>query len=114
MEKKLTIAEAKELSIKKWENIVKYNGSDDNLLDEVPEVRELLGHCGFCEYANQNSTESEKHGSNICNNCPIKIQHGNDCVILAWGDWYWSNSAKKAVEMLNYIKDIKTEEDENT
>ncbi len=61
----LTRKKAKELSIKKWEFIVKHNGSEFKfiLVKEIPELKDLEAKCGYCEKYFDN-----KH----CNYCPIK------------------------------------------
>ena len=46
---KLSKKKAKELSLKKWEYIVKNNGLSEGLLDKYPELIYLEANCGFCE-----------------------------------------------------------------
>jgi len=46
---KLTKKQAKDLSIKKWEYIIKNNGDGFGLLIEIPELNKLKYNCGFCE-----------------------------------------------------------------
>lgn len=46
---KLTKAQAKELSIKKWEYIVNNKGENNGLIKALPELKDFPANCGYCE-----------------------------------------------------------------
>jgi len=46
-----TLELAKELSIAKWEYIVKNNGSTEYLVKNIPQLDKLAGRCGLCHLA---------------------------------------------------------------
>ena len=65
---KLTKRQAKALSIKKWEFIVK-NGGDPHLKRLPIEVRDLRAHCGYCEkYFTLHGASSVR---SVCGKCPL-------------------------------------------
>jgi hypothetical protein len=113
MNKKLTLAEAKELSIKKWEHIVAHDGSDSLLYTEYPEMENLKGDCGFCTYAYKSKLEAGDKMLNMCNYCPIVKQTGETC-INKWKNWnFWKttgNGKEYAQAVLDLVKSINIEE----
>lgn len=75
MNDQLSFEEAKRLSIIKWEAIVKNKGSyDERFLNNIPEIRDINAHCGFCErydskLGNYHVKCSSCEYGNIAGNC---------------------------------------------
>ncbi len=101
---KLTNKKAIELSILKWKWIVENNGSSFQLTRALPELKELKGECGLCEYYNK------------CLVCPIYNQdYGCHCdegsveddYIHPWKIWYDNQTEENAQKVLDLIKSIK-------
>jgi len=62
----MTQEEAKELSIKKWEYLVKHpTASQPDLITNVPNILYLRSYCGYCELYNKKENRID------CTNCPI-------------------------------------------
>ena len=66
MSKKITLKEAKRLSILKWEMVVK--GKIDNVCEQ-PELMKLKHYCGFCEL----------FWDEQCKGCPLFIDDKMSC-----------------------------------
>jgi hypothetical protein len=104
LEKKLTLKEAIDLSIKKWEWIVSHNGKMDTteLLKDIPELKlkTNLGdaYCGLCKYFDN---------SGDCHGCPLR--GGDYChrYFQKWNGGEVDDSLKWAVKLLNVIYCIK-------
>ncbi|MCK9429613.1 MAG: hypothetical protein M0R17_06375 [Candidatus Omnitrophica bacterium] len=63
----MTIAQMKELSIKKWEFLVKNHfATKDELKEAVPELKEHPAQCPFC---------AKYRYKYNCGSCPIKIKY---------------------------------------
>ncbi len=102
---KLTKKKAIELSILKWEWIVKNDGSEKGLIDAIPELEKLKAHCGLCElYVEDNTIR-------YCYGCPICPKKWYNLGCMKSGHkWYiWSNNPTKenAQKVLDLIKSIK-------
>lgn len=95
----LTKKKAIELSIKKWEWIVENDGSEDFLLDEIPELNDLSANCGLCEKYWKNDA--------FCRKCPINKDH--DCYDKKhlFHIWLYDKTKKNAQKVLDLIKAIK-------
>jgi hypothetical protein len=107
---KITLKEAIDLSIKKWELAVK-NGGDlkyNEMVKVIPEIENKMGgqSCGLCHYYNDR-----------CRDC-ILYKHGRDCILYKHGSachpFYesWNGSAgddklEYAVKLLNVIYQLK-------
>ncbi|MCK5605320.1 hypothetical protein KAR91_25735 [Candidatus Pacearchaeota archaeon] len=107
---KLTKKKAIELSILKWEWIVKNNGELDfhELIKEIPELSKVLSSCGLCEKYIEN-----REYDDWCNGCPICIygkeneSHGCTVEKHPWMIWTDNRTKINAQTVLNLIKSIK-------
>lgn len=103
--KKLTLKEAKRLSLLKWEFIVN-NGGDFGLgkmITEQPELKSLNNNCGFCERAAQ-----KFGGCQDKSNCPLWV--GNlACPDTGhpWDTWRDISTRENAEAVLDLIKAVK-------
>ena len=95
---KLTKKKAIELSIEKWEYIIKRNGQY-----EIPDsCVGLINGCGLCEYYNLQ-----------CQTCVLSIKknngriHGCDSIEHVYGQWRRNNTTENAQKVLDLIKSIK-------
>jgi len=96
----LTFEEAKRLSIKKWEIIVKNDG--DNSFEDLnydEEIYRLRCKCGFCHRYNMQCTLCEFGASaGICTD-----KHS------IYGQWEKKPNKEQAVQILEIIKNLKEE-----
>lgn len=98
---KLTLKKAFELSIEKWEMIVKNNGDHP---DKYPkEITCLINKCGLCEY-------NEPRGPDMCNGCPINCGtigvYGVSCnadehLYTIWSDDRTKANAQAVLDLIN-------------
>jgi len=104
MKNQLSLAEAKRLSIIKWELIVENNGSPE--IDYPEEVSVLIHDCGFCE-----RWRPHKSG---CEKCECAKVLGGACNSMGGRDLFaiWSKNQTKenAQAVLDAIKSINTTE----
>jgi len=74
-----TLELAKELSIAKWEYIVKNNGSTEDLVKNIPQLDKLVGRCGFCHLADSFYTGNyECYLDENHTKCPLMI-YNKEC-----------------------------------
>ncbi len=115
---KITLTEAVNLSILKWDWIIKNNGDDyiDNtdgtttVSDAIPELKNLSHDCGLCEYANQRDPDFYAF-SKSCKECPLYKNNACGKKNSDWIKWFGNiqTAAKirNATNILNKIKSIK-------
>lgn len=111
----ISIAEAKRLSIIKWEMIVKQNG-DDKGTDEHPELKKLNNNCGFCErWRYPTNKVGEYNTGSDCGKCEFAKAQGTYCsnddipnVYTEWcdSDYPSSESKQLAQQILDLIISI--------
>lgn len=96
MIEQLSLKEAKELSILKWTLIVENNGENTGSIVFHPDLKHLLGSCGFCERYKQ---------MNGCDLCEFGALAG---ICLIGNDLYgkWCNARKDSKFQLHYAQQI--------
>jgi len=96
----LSLAEAKRLSILKWECIIQNNGLQYPI-KWPPEIKDLNCKCGFCERWDFPSEDS-------CTQCELALAMGVDCPDESSPYHIWSEASTKetAQAVLNMIKSI--------
>lgn len=98
----MTIEEAKELCIRKWEYIVENDGILDSydLEDKIPELKDCEANCAYCEL----------YSLSGCEECPINLGVTYDielsCRQLNHPFLIWANNQNKgnAQKVLDLIK----------
>jgi hypothetical protein len=114
--KKLTLEEAKALSIKKWEFIVDHNGDEDEdlMFKDFPELQNLKNDCALCELF----YDTKDVGLYCCAGCPIRpnIDDYDDtqntgCYQKIHPYYIWSSisTQENAQKVLDLIKNFKYE-----
>lgn len=69
---RLSVSEAKRLSLLKWEAIVRNEGRQLMKLERPEEIENLLNYCGFCE--------RHRDGISVdCSSCEINMGYYNGC-----------------------------------
>lgn len=103
----MTKRKAKALSVKKWKWIVKnwnysknYEWNNDQMLKDIPELKDLCANCGYCEYTD-----------NVCIDCPLYKLRNESCKSLyslynRWEDGvgYCLDASEEAEQLLEDIK----------
>lgn len=98
--RKLTLKQAKNLSLKKWELIVVQEGSDEGI-EEHPNFKNLVNNCGLC----QRYIPTE---NGVCGDCPLTSDRIGCCIeFFRWRD---DPSKETAEAVLNLIRLIEEEE----
>jgi hypothetical protein len=108
--KTLTLKHALKLSIAKWQHIVENNGDDWSLLEELPELKDLICECGLCEKYSQKSRGKFNH----CYGCPLIIMSDNynyekqGCVQdnHPFSNWASNQTKENAQKLLTALKII--------
>lgn len=111
-ENKLTLEEAKRLSIRKWEMIIANGGGEqDEEGNSIfpPEIQALPYKCGFCAFAGRCNFDNYDKGE-ACVKCPIVIQKGKPCVDLGWLDYERKETIETAQVVLDLVKSIEVNE----
>lgn len=92
----MTKKEAKRLSILKWEYIIAQDGSEDELIEAIPELVELISNCGYCE----------KYVAlfDNCPKCPLTIIEANCCEYThPFYKWFHTRTKENAQAVLDLI-----------
>lgn len=110
---KLTKKQAVELSIKKWEYIVKNKGDESDIKEYMTDLSLMQNQCPLCEKY-WNYTSSFTKYADICTTCPLIIKSiltidDSGCLqpghpFLLWND---NKTKKNAQAVLDLIKSIK-------
>ncbi len=88
----MTLEEAKELSAKKWELLVKYDGNEARVLKDLPILTNFRQKCAMCEYI------WEESGLR-CGNC----LYDGLCISDTYGAFLEKACSSTATEMYNKI-----------
>jgi hypothetical protein len=93
----MTPSQSKALSIKKWKWIVDNNGKYKGLTDAMPELKELVSECSFCEV--YFSTFQ------MCRYCPLANDNFVGCpnTMHPYSIWRNDQTKENAQDMLNLI-----------
>ena len=101
---KLTLKKAFELSIEKWEWIVKNNGYEDTstLIDDIPSLKGLHAQCGLCQKYHE-AIVGQRDG---CKNCPLLINVGYCMTNLhPYYEWRMNSNKGNAKAVLSLINE---------
>ena len=93
----MTLKEAKELAIMKWEFIVENDGDLDSIICEViPELSGLQNLCSYCEL----------FLAKDCQGCPLAV--GCMCMEIEhpYSVWLHNSTTENAQKVLDLIKSI--------
>ena len=88
----MTLEQAKELSAKKWELLVKHDGNEHQVIKELPELINLRNRCAMCEHVWE---EQELK----CYNC----LYGSLCISDTYGNFLDRACSETSQEMYNAI-----------
>lgn len=104
----ITFAEAKKLSILKWEFIYNHDGNSERLLNTIPELKNLYNNCGFCHLYKFNK-DNDKFS---CGKCPI-IVGTLICIddMHPFSIWTNNNTKQNAKNVLDIILNAKDPDD---
>lgn len=99
----MTIQQAYYWVIRKWNYVVKCDGSDDTIFDKYPRLREFESECAYCQLF-------IKQG---CDGCPLNI--GEKLPTLGscwniqhpWRAWYKNKTKETALKVVELIKRTK-------
>ena len=103
-----TFKEAKRLSLKKWEFLLKHCDTSFNLAlrqqlqEEIPELKGILSNCGFCSYYLQYLNVD-------CCYCPLAITRtrvGIQCILIMHPFYRYEYYATTPEERKEAIKEI--------
>jgi len=94
---KITLQEAYELCIIKWEAIVENNGIKPSQIKGLEILENSICDCGYCHYYNS------------CSDCPLLINEIGDCCELdhPWTIWLNNQTKENAQAVLQLIRDTK-------
>jgi hypothetical protein len=97
--KVLTPEKMKELSIEKWEFLVKNPDKFRSVTSVIPELEEFTGDCPYCEMY---------YGFFACKGCPVQIDEQNClCDNHPFSQYIYKPTSENAQKVLDIIKNIK-------